>query len=88
MSIPAIPMLLSTINCSISDEKKHLKLDELIDLVKHLDEKKTSLSPIQKYAIGMIQTEASNEEIKFFVKNYNVNQREMNNVLSFKPYAS
>lgn len=82
-----LPMLLTTINCSISNEKKHLKLDELIDLVKHFNEKKTNLSPIQKYAINMIQTEASNEEIKYFVKNYNVNQQEMNNVLSFKPYA-
>ena len=49
--------------------------------------KKTNLSPIQKYARNMIQTEASSEEIKYFVKNYNVNQQEMNNVLSFKPYA-
>ena len=35
-----LPMLLTTINCSISNEKKHLKLDELIDLVKHFNEKK------------------------------------------------
>lgn len=83
-----LPMLLLTINCSISNKKNHLKLDELLDLINHFDSKKAKLSPIQKYAIGIMKTEADSNEIEKFIQDYHIAKKDMDSVLSFEPYAN
>lgn len=76
------PMLLATVNNSIGDRNKHMKINELIKLFDVQEE----LTNIQKYAIDMIQTEATDQEINFFVNKYNIFQEKLNHILSIKPY--
>lgn len=83
-----LPMLLLTINCSISDKRNHLTLDELLDLINNFDSKKAKLSSIQKYAIGIMKTEANSDEIKRFIQDYHITKKDMDSVLSFEPYAN
>lgn len=70
-----LPMLLLTINCSISNKKNHLKLDELLDLINHFDNKKAKLSPIQKYAVGIMKTEVDSNKIERFIQDYHIAKR-------------
>lgn len=82
------PMLLATINCSISNENKHLTLDGLLELINNFEKIKDNLSPIQEYAISMIQTEDCDEEIQWFMRDYNISKKDMDSVLLFEPYAT
>ena len=59
-------MLMSTINCSIGNKQKHLKLGQ----VKKLLVGKEPESPVEKYALKIIKTEADKAEIEQFAKYY------------------
>lgn len=78
--------LLLTINCSISNKKNHLNIEQLKALFLNIEYKKNHLSILEKYAINMIQTEAEKEEIKWFQKAYHIPQKNIDNVLSLKLY--
>ena len=56
----AEPLLL-TINCSISNKKNHLNIEQVKDLFLNIKHKKTHLNTLEKYALDMIQTEAKKE---------------------------
>lgn len=71
------PMLLLSVNSSIGDTKTHLTEGDLVQLFY-----KKKYSPIEEYAIGVIQTEASQEEINYFKEKHNIPQEVIDNVLS------
>lgn len=64
------PPLLITINCSIGDKSRHLSIDGLCDLLLNIKEKENHLSPLEKYAISMLQKEALPKEIEWFERDY------------------
>lgn len=74
--------LLFTVNCSISNETKHLKTKDLHHLFLNLKNKK-NLKPIEKYAIRIIQTEAHPQEIEWFQKEFNIPQKNIDYVLQY-----
>ena len=75
-------MLLLTVNNSIGNKKNHLSIYELCQLLK----KKHNFSNIEKYALDIIKTEASPEEIASFSKNYHIPISEIKHVLSSNFY--
>ncbi|MCR2055557.1 hypothetical protein CHLV4139_08665 [Campylobacter helveticus] len=77
----AEPLLL-TINCSISNKKNHLNIEQVKDLFLNIKHKKTHLNTLEKYAIDMIQTEAKKEEIEWFKEKYHIPQESIDNVLN------
>ena len=81
-----LPMLLSTINCSIGNEANHLTIDDLCDLFLNIKEKECKLSTLEKYAICTMQDEALPQEFEFFKQKYNIPQENIDYVLSLKPY--
>ena len=71
-------MLLSTVNCSIGDKKKHFTLTSL----KNLFYKKDTLNIYDKYAIKTIKDEALKDEIDDFTKYYKISANRVEKVLS------
>jgi len=69
--IPKPMMLLSTVNCSIGDKKKHFTLTGL----KKLFYKRDDLSTYDKYALKTIKDEALQEEIEDFIKYYKISPK-------------
>ncbi|HRF56845.1 MAG TPA: hypothetical protein PLV58_05545 [Campylobacterales bacterium] len=61
-------MLLSTVNCSISDKSKHLKASQ----IKAILSGKLPDTPLEKYALKIIKTEASQIEIEQFASYYKI----------------
>ncbi len=82
MSTEFSPMLLLTINNSIGDQKKHLTIAMLCDLF----QKETDFSPVEKYAVDIIQTEATESELSSFSKQFNIPKEKINHVFSLAVY--
>lgn len=82
------PPLLITINCSIGNEKRHLSIDGLCDLLLNIKEKENHLSQIERYAISIMQEEALPQEIEWFERDYpHIPKENIDYALSIKPYA-
>ena len=80
--------MLITINCSIGDKSRHLSIDGLCDLLLNIKEKENHLSPLEKYAISMLQEEALPQEIEWFERDYpHIPKENIDYALSIKPYA-
>lgn len=77
-STPKPMMLLSTVNCSIGNKKKHFTLTKL----KHLFYKQENLDTYEKYALKVMKKEAQQEEIDDFAKYYKISQKRINTLLS------
>lgn len=71
-------MLLSTVNCSIGNKKKHFTLTGL----KNLFYKKEPLDVYAKYALKTIKNEALEEEIVDFRNYYRISPKRVEAVLS------
>ena len=71
-------MLLSTVNCSIGNKKKHFTLSGL----KELFYKDDPLNVYDKYALKTIKNEALEEEIEDFAKYYKISPKRVAKVLS------
>jgi hypothetical protein len=71
-------MLLSTVNCSIGNKKKHFTLTGL----KNLFYKKDSLNAYDKYALKTIKNEALEEEIVDFINYYRISPKRVEAVLA------
>jgi len=71
-------MLLSTVNCSIGNKKKHFTLTAL----KNLFYKKEPLDVYDKYALKTIKNEALKEEIEDFINYYRISPKRVETVLS------
>ncbi|MBU0720125.1 hypothetical protein KJ877_02145 [bacterium] len=71
-------MLLSTVNCSIGNKKKHFTLTGL----KELFYKDEPLNIYDKYALKTIKNEALEEEIEDFTKYYRISSKRVEKVLS------
>ena len=71
-------MLLSTVNCSIGDKKKHFTLTGL----KNLFYKQEPLSVYDKYALKTIKNEALKEEVEDFVNYYRISPKRVKSVLA------
>ena len=71
-------MLLSTVNCSIGNKKKHFTLTGL----KNLFYKKEPLNVYDKYALKTIKNEAIEEEIVDFTNYYRISPKRVETVLS------
>lgn len=71
-------MLLSTVNCSIGNKKKHFTLTDL----KNLFYKKEPLNVYDKYALKTIKNEALEEEIVDFTNYYRISPKRVATVLS------
>lgn len=78
------PMLLLTVNCSISDRSKHLDTQGLCELFMSVGERE--LSEVEKYIVETIQAEAQPQEIATFQTRYNIPQERVDKLLSFDPY--
>ncbi len=76
------PMLLSTVNNSIGNKKKHIGTKELLAIFS----KKSTLSELDKYIIDTIQNEASKEEIENFKNMFHITSEDVKYVLSVNPY--
>lgn len=74
---PKPMMLLSTVNCSIGNKKKHFTLTGL----KKLFYKREDLSTYDKYALKTIKNEALQEEIEDFAKYYKISPKRVHEVL-------
>ncbi|OCL81814.1 hypothetical protein [Arcobacter porcinus] len=74
-------MLLSTINNSIGDKKLHFTIDNLLGL---FNKKYNEFTEIEKYAIEIIQTEATNQELNNFKKEFKINSENIKYLLSYK----
>lgn len=61
-------MLVATVNCSIGDKKKHLEAK----IIKELLAGKSPQSNLEKYAIDVIKTEATQQEIESFASFYRI----------------
>ena len=70
-------MLLSTVNCSISDKSKHFTLTSL----KKLFYKKEPLDIYEKYAVKTIKREALKTEIDEFASYYKIPDKRIVKVL-------
>ena len=77
-SKPKPVMLLSTVNCSIGNKKKHFTLTGL----KKLFYKEEALDIYDKYALKTIKNEALEEEIEDFTKYYRISPKRVEKVLS------
>ena len=71
-------MLLSTVNCSIGNKKKHFTLTGL----KNLFYKKEPLNVYDKYALKTIKNEALEEEIEDFTNYYRISPKRVETVLA------
>jgi len=71
-------MLLSTVNCSIGNKKKHFTLTSL----KNLFYKKEPLDVYDKYALKTIKNEALEEEIVDFTNYYRISSKRVERVLA------
>lgn len=71
-------MLLSTVNCSIGNKKKHFTLTRL----KNLFYKKEPLDVYDKYALKTIKNEALEEEIVDFTNYYRISPKRVEAVLA------
>jgi hypothetical protein len=71
-------MLLSTVNCSIGNKKKHFTLTSL----KNLFYKKEPLNVYDKYALKTIKNEALEEEIEDFTNYYRISPKRVETVLA------
>ena len=71
-------MLLSTVNCSIGNKKKHFTLTGL----KNLFYKKEPLNVYDKYALKTIKNEALEEEIVDFTNYYRISPKRVETVLA------
>jgi hypothetical protein len=71
-------MLLSTVNCSIGNKKKHFTLTRL----KNLFYKKEPLDVYDKYALKTIKNEALEEEIVDFKNYYRISPKRIEAVLA------
>lgn len=71
-------MLLATVNCSIGNTKKHLKAS---DLKKLLSGNKAETS-VEKYALDVIKTEATHEEIISFATYYRIPKKSLSKILN------
>jgi len=72
------PMLLLTVNNSISNKKKHFTVEDLC----HLFNKEQNFSSLEKYVLDTIKTEASPEELSWFSKDYHIPLSKIKHVLS------
>ncbi len=72
------PMLLLTVNNSISNKKKHFTVEDLCQLFN----KEQNFSSVEKYVLDTIKTEASPEELSWFSKDYHIPLSKMKHVLS------
>jgi len=70
-----IPMLVGTVNNSIGNEKNHFTAKSL----KELFFKKGNFTPLDRYAIDIIQTEAVREEIICFFEKFNIKKEDIKN---------
>lgn len=70
-------MLLSTVNCSIGNKKKHFTLTKL----KQLFYKEENLDAYEKYALKVMKNEAQKEEIEDFVKYYKISPKRVTTLL-------
>lgn len=77
-SKPKPMMLLSTVNCSIGNKKKHFTLTGL----KQLFYKQENLNTYEKYALKVMKKEAIAEEIEDFAKYYKISPKRINSVLA------
>ena len=71
-------MLLSTVNCSIGNKKKHFTLTGL----KNLFYKKEPLDVYDKYALKTIKNEALEEELVDFRNYYRISPKRVETVLA------
>ena len=71
-------MLLSTVNCSIGNKKKHFTLTSL----KNLFYKKEPLGVYDKYALKTIKNEALEEEIVDFRNYYRISPKRVETLLA------
>nr|WP_286347991.1 hypothetical protein [Helicobacter sp. NHP21005] len=74
-------MLHATINNSIGNIKNHLTLEHLVSLF--LNPPKI-LTLLEKYAIDVIQKEATRQEIDSFSQAFHIPQKEVEHILSLK----
>ena len=77
-SKPKPMMLLSTVNCSIGNKKKHFTLTKL----KQIFYKQNDLDTYEKYALKVMKKEAQKEEIEDFAKYYKISPKRINSVLA------
>ena len=77
-----LPALLCTINNSIGNKKNHFSVKELCKILK----KKKPYTDHEKYAIDMIQYEATKQEIDNFIELYNIPKSCIEYTLSVDPY--
>ena len=75
-----IPMLVGTVNNSIGNEKNHFTANSLRELFF----KKGNFTSLDRYAIDIIQTEATKSEIDCFAKAYQISQKNISYILSMK----
>jgi hypothetical protein len=71
-------MLLSTVNCSIGNKKKHFTLTGL----KRLFYKQDDLNVYDRYALKTIKHEALKEEVNDFIAYYRISPKRVAKVLS------
>ena len=72
-------MLVSTVNASIGNEKKHLSASE----IKKLLMGKSPELPVEKYALDIIKTEALKEEIEDFAMHFKIPMKKVHKVLNY-----
>jgi len=77
-SKPKPMMILSTVNCSIGNKKKHFTLTDL----KKLFYKDKVTDVYEKYALKTIKSEASDIEIEDFMQYYKISPKRVEKVLS------
>jgi hypothetical protein len=70
-------MLLSTVNCSIGNKKKHFTLTGL----KKLFYKKDAFSIYDKYVLRVLKQEALEDEISDFINYYRISPKRVDKVL-------
>lgn len=71
-------MLLATVNCSIGDKNKHLDAKSVKNLLSGAKPK----TVFEKYALDIIKTEASVQEIENFAKYYRIPKKSIMAVLN------
>lgn len=71
-------MLVATVNCSIGNKKNHLDAKA----IKALLSGKQAHNNIEKYAINIIKTEASKQEIEKFASFYRISKKSIKAVLN------
>jgi hypothetical protein len=76
------PMLLLTVNNSIGNKKKHFTIEALCQLFN----KNKDFSNVEKYALDTIKTEATQDEISWFSKDYHIPLSKVKYVLSINLY--